>query len=370
MNRHLSRSLLLVLLLGSLAACGQAAPDDDDDAPPPANQVIEVTVATPQQQTFHDTIKAWGSADPVYPIAVNLPHGGRVADLNVAPGQAVKRGDRLLTVAPDPTAQAAFRQAQTAVTLAAGELKRTEQLAAERLATQSQLATARKALADAQAALEAQRALGGGAGTEPVKAPLDGVVTDVNVKLGERFAANAQLLSFTPAHSLLAQLGVQPEDGDALHEGMPVALHAVYGHGVDMRGKLSMVGQSVDPQTHLVPVIAELPATGRVPAAGTLLAATIQTADYRAWALPRAAVLHDDQGDFVWLDDHGHAKRVGVTLRHPDGDPVGVLGPLGAGSRVIVVGAYELNDGDAVKSHASTAAAATAPAAATSSRAQ
>lgn len=368
MNRCLSRSLLLVLLIAGLAGCGRATPDEDDDASAPVNQVVDVTVATPRQQIFHDTVEAWGSADPVYPIAVNLPHGGRVADLNVAPGQAVKRGDRLLTVAPDPAAQATFRQAQTAVTLAAGELKRTEQLAAGRLATQSQLATARKALADAQAALEAQRALGGGAGTEPVKAPLDGVVTDVNVKLGERFAASAQLLSFTPAHSLLAQLGVQPEDGDALHEGMPVSLHAVYGKGVDMLGKLSMVGQSVDPQTHLVPVIAELPATGRVPAAGTLLAATIQTADYRAWALPRASVLHDDKGDYVWLDDRGHAKRVAVTLRHPDGDTVGVLGPLAAGSRVIVVGAYELNDGDAVKAQAPGARPTAAPAVAKPSR--
>lgn len=370
MNRHLTRSLLLALLLGALAACGHAAPDEDDAAAAPANQVVDVTVATPRQQTFHDTVKAWGSADPVYPIAVNLPHGGQIADLNVAPGQAVKRGDRLLTVAPDPTAQASFRQAQTAVTLAAGDLKRTEQLAAERLATQSQLATARKTLADAQAALAAQRALGGGAGTEPVKAPLDGVVTDVSVKLGERFAANAQLLSFTPAHTLLAQLGVQPEDGDALREGMPVNLHAVYGKGVDMTGKLSMVGQSVDPQTHLVPVIAELPASGRIPAAGTLLAATIQTADYRAWALPRAAVLHDDKSDYVWLDDHGHAKRVAVSLRHPDGDTVGVLGPLDAQAQVIVVGAYELNDGDAVKAHAPGAASSTAPVAATSSHAQ
>lgn len=361
MNRCLSkRNLVIVLTIGWLAGCGDTAPDASDATPASAEHAsVAVTVAAPRQQTFHDTVEAWGSFDPQYPIAVNLPHGGQVADLNVAPGQAVRRGDRLLTVSPDPAARSAFRQAQSAATLAAGDLKRAGQLAAERLATQSQLATARKALADAQAALEAQRALGGGIGDEAVKAPLDGVVTAVNVKLGERFAANAPLLSFTPASTLLAQLGVQPDDGGKLRVGMPVQLHGVYGNGLDLVGKLSMVGQAIDPQTHLLPALADVPVSAAsAPVAGTALAATIQTAAYRAWAVPRAAVLHDQRGDYLFQVEHDqvehdqiehdHAKRIDVKLRSPTGDTIGVQGPLDAQASVIVLGGYELNDGDAV----------------------
>lgn len=228
MNRSvLLPNLCALLLLGLLAGCNHGAADDEDVAAP-AGQVA-VTTAAPVQQTFHDTVEAWGSAtgDPQHARTISLAHGGQVIAVNVAAGQTVKRGQPLLTVTPDPAARNTYQQAQSALALASGELKRTEQLAAQRLATQSQLATARKTLTDAQTALDAQHALGGGAAEEAVTAPADGVVTTLSVGLGDRFAANAPLLGFTPAHALVAQLGVQPEDAAKLHAGMPVQLRNV-----------------------------------------------------------------------------------------------------------------------------------------------
>lgn len=350
----MNRSLLLPLLCLLLAACSHGAADDEEEAAAMQGQVA-VTTATPVQQTFHDMVEAWGVAvgDPQHARAISLAHGGQVVALHVAAGQSVRRGQPLLTIAPDPAARSAYRQAQSALGLASGELQRTEQLAAQRLATQSQLATARKALADAQAALEAQRALGGGSAQETVSAPADGVVGALSVGLGERFAANAPLLGFTPEHALVAQLGVQPEDGARLHAGMPVQLRSVYGDKASFVGSLRMIGRSVDPQTHLLGAQVELPAeAGAALVAGAALDAQIRTADVTAWAVPRGAVLHDERGDYLFQVVHGHAKRVDVTLRSPAGDPVGVQGPLDAQAKVIVLGAYELADGDAVRESA------------------
>lgn len=351
----MNRALFLPLLCLLLAACGHGAADDDEAEAAVAKGQVAVTTATPVQRSFHDTVEAWGSAagDPQHARAISLAHGGQVVALNVAAGQSVRRGQPLLTIAPDPAARSAYRQAQSALELARGELQRTEQLAKQRLATQSQLAAARKALADAQAALEAQRALGGGSAQETVSAPADGVVGALSVGLGERFAANAPLLSFTPAHALVAQLGVQPEDGARLHAGMPVRLRAVYGDQAGLVGTLRMIGQSIDPQTHLLDAQVELPAeAGAALVAGAALEAQIRTADFNAWAVPRAAVLHDEHGDYLFEVVRGHARRIAVTLCSPAGDPVGVQGPLDAQAKVIVLGAYELADGDAVRESA------------------
>lgn len=351
MNRPATLPVLCVVLLcGLLSGCGKAAPDDDEAAVPAG--AVAVTTTAPVQQTFHDSIEAWGSAagDPQHARSISLGHGGQVTALQVAAGQSVKRGQPLLTITPDPAQRSAYQQAQTALTLAAGELKRTEQLASQRLATQSQLATARKALADAQSALAAQRALGGDAATETIDAPADGVVTGLQVGLGERVAANAPLLSFTPTHALLAVLGVQPEDGARLRPGMSVQLQPVYGARQTFAGTLRMVGQSIDPQTHLLNAQVELPATASASlVAGAPLDAQIRTADFTAWSVPRAAVLHDEHGDYLFQLEQGHAKRVNVKLRSAQGDPVGVDGPLDAKAKVIVLGVYELNDGDAVR---------------------
>lgn len=345
--------VLLPALCLLVAACSHGAADEEDT--PAAKGQVAVTVASPVRQTFHDTVEAWGEAagDPRRARAISLAHGGQVAALDVAAGQTVQRGQPLLRVTPDPAARNAYQQAQSALELSRGELRRTGQLAAQRLATQSQLAAARKALADAQAALDAQRALGGASAQEIVTAPADGVVTSLGVGLGDRFAANAPLLGFTPAHALVALLGVQPEDGAKLRAGMPVQLHGVYGDQASFSGSLRMIGQAIDPQTHLLPAQVELAAdAGASMRAGAPLAAQIRTADFIAWAVPRAAVLHDAHGDYLFQLEHGHAKRVGVSLRSAAGDPVGVQGPLDAQAKVIVLGVYELGDGDAVQESA------------------
>lgn len=350
MNRTfpMMRYWCTALLLGALAGCGGAV--DQENAT--AGGEVAVTTVLPVQQTFHDRVEAWGRAvgDPHQARAISLAHGGQIVAVRVAAGQSVTRGQALLTIAPDPAARNAYQQAQSALTLARGELTRSEELAAQRLATQSQLAGARKALADAQAALATQRALGGGATEETVNAPAAGVVTTLGVGLGERFAANAPLLGFTPAQALVAELGVQPEDGAKLAAGMAVQLRRVYGEGDEFSGRLGMIGQAIDAQTHLLPARVELGAEADATlVAGAALKARIETAAYTAWAVPRAAVLRDNKGDHLFQIEGGHARRVDVRVRNPDGDTLGVDGPLDAQAKVIVLGAYELGDGDAVR---------------------
>ncbi|GLQ98860.1 efflux RND transporter periplasmic adaptor subunit [Dyella mobilis] len=353
MNRFLLTRATLVALLALLAGCsggggGGAADDDDADV---SGQVL-VTTALPASQTFHDTIQAWGTAvgDPHRASVISLGHGGQVIGAEVTAGQQIKRGQTLLRIAPDPATRNAYRQAQSALSLASGELKRTEQMAAQHLATQSQLAAAHKALDDAQAGVDAARALGGGEAEEIIGAPADGVVTSLNVNLGDRFQADASLLTFTPAHGLVARLGVQPQDGAGLKSGMAAQVQGVYGRGETFSGRVEMVGQAVDAQTHLLPLQVSLPPeAGASLVAGSAVQASIDTASYTAWALPRAAVLHDDRGDYVFAVDRDHAKRIDVSLKHPEGDTVGVQGALDAKTRVIVLGSYELNDGDAVR---------------------
>lgn len=352
MNRSvLTHAALAALMLVLLAGCGGHSGADDDEAPEVKGTVL-VTTAAPVSQTFHDTIQAWGAAvgDPHRASTVSLGHGGQIIGVATAIGQSAQRGQTLLRVAPDPVARNAFLQAQSALDLATGELKRTEQMASQHLATQSQLAAARKALDDAKAGLEAQRALGGGTTEEAVTAPADGVVTALNVNLGDRFQAGTALLSFAPSHALVARLGAQPQDGVQLKAGMPVDVQSTYSSSETLHGRLDVVGHAIDAQTHLLPLQVELsPDAGNVLVSGMAVQATIETSNYTAWALPRSAVLQDDKGDYIFIVDHDHAKRVDVTLKHPEGDTVGVQGSLDGKMRVIVLGNYELDDGDAVR---------------------
>ena len=102
---------------------------------------------------------------------VNLPYVARIAQMRVQAGQSVTRGTPLFVVQADPAAVLAATQAKSAVTLAQGELARTQSLYDKGLATQSQLATARKAAEDAQQALAAQNQTGVAGGNKIIAAP-------------------------------------------------------------------------------------------------------------------------------------------------------------------------------------------------------
>lgn len=133
----------------------------------------------------------------------------------------------------------------------------------------------------------------------------------------------------------------------------PRCKRSVYGSAAGFSGRLSMVGQAVDAKTHLLSAQVDIPAQAAAAlVAGAALNAQIQTAGYTAWAVPRAAVLHDGKGDYLFQVEHGRAKRINVSVSHPAGDVIGVRGPLDAHARVIVLGVYELNNGDAVRESA------------------
>lgn len=338
----------LILLL---AACSSGKPTDE--AQPP----IEVSTAMPVRRTFHAQVAAFGqlAADSRNALSLSLPQAGEVIDTEALSGQRVKRGDALLKLATDPVTRSAYLQAQSTLHVARDDLARTMRLHAGKLATNAQLDAARKAAADAQAALDAQAKLGGGQAVVTLPAPADGVVTTLDVRRGQRLAAGTALLQFTPDTALAAQLGVDPGAAASVHTGMPVTLKPVYAarSASPLHATVAIVGDAVNPQTHLVDVVATLDAKTPLPA-GTALSASIATTPITAWAVPRDALQSDEQGDFVLQIEQGKARRVDVKVLAPDGSPVGVEGALDVRAPVITLGSYEVSNGDPVRVPAPT----------------
>jgi RND family efflux transporter MFP subunit len=329
-----------------LAACSSGKPSNE------AQPAIEVSAVMPVRQTFHAEVAAFGqlAADNRNALSLSLPQAGEVTATETVAGQRVKRGDPLLKLATDPATRSAYLQAQSAMTVARDDLARTTRLQAEKLATNAQLDTARKALADAQAALDAQAKLGGEQPVVMLQAPADGVVTTLNVRRGQRVAAGTALLQFTPYAALAAQLGVDPGAAAGIRTGMPVTLDPVYAvrGAAPLHATVAMVGDALNPQTHLIDVVATLNTKPPMPA-GTALSASIATTPVTAWAVPRDALQSDEQGDFVLQVEQGKAVRVDVKVLSPNGSPVGVDGALDARAPVITLGSYEVSDGDPVR---------------------
>lgn len=310
---------------------------------------VSVETVAMKQLQMTDIVSGYGSVSPDTRSleAISLPRPGQIVRLLVSPGQTVKKGSALLQFGTGADASMNYQQARQAVDFATSEVTRIGQLVAQQLATQSQLAAANKALADAKAALHAQERIGAGRALEQVNAPFDGIVMSVQAAQGDRLAAGAPLLQLARAGGQRVLLGVEPDDVMRVRPGMAVSVVPVFSSETRVHGRVAQVFGMINPQTQLVDVLVKVSDGGLMP--GTRVRAEIEVAKQTAWVVPRSAVLQDDKGAYLFQVAQGKARRINVQTGLEHNGLIAVQGPFDTGEAVVSLGNYELRDGMAVR---------------------
>jgi len=330
-----------VLLLSALFAAGTGFA-----ANLPSVQVETVAL---KQQPMADTVSGYGVVSPDTRAlqTVSLPRPGQIVRLLVSAGQVVKKGVPLLEFATGANAALGYRRARHAVDFARSETARIEQLLSQQLATQSQLAAAKKTLADAEAALRAQETIGAGQPLEQVSAPFDGVVVTLQAAQGDRLSAGAPVLQLARSGEQRVVLGVEPDNVARVHPGMAVSVTAVFDPERKVVGRVAQVFGMINPQTQFVDVLVAVPGGGLMP--GTRVHARIALSRKAEWVVPRSAVLRDAQGAYIFQVRAGKAHRVNVRTGLERDGLIAVQGAFSASEPVVSLGNYELRDGMAVR---------------------
>lgn len=344
----------LLLLVAATVWTGAATAATDAAARPQ----VAVALAQPQLRSIAQPVDGYGviGADVDAAMNVNLSYTAKVAQFAVQAGQRVKRGATLFVVQPDPSALNAERQAATSARLAREDLAQTQALFKQALATRAQLEAANKAAADAQAALDMQHEMGVGKPRAAIVAPADGVVLQILVAQGDVVQAGGAILklSASPRGSAATQqvvLGVEPDAAASIQPGDNVVLRGLSPaqSKVEVKGSVRAIGGAVDAQSGQVNVSIAADLTGSPLLPGTHVRGTIDTRNGVHWVVPRAALLSDDKGAYVFQVDQQHqARRVSVQPKVERGGDYGVDGKVVPGLGVVVVGNYELHEGDAV----------------------
>jgi RND family efflux transporter MFP subunit len=323
-------------------------------APAPAATAVTATAlvktAPLKKLDLSDYLTAFGVVAPGLDVAISFPRAGQVSRLLVIPGQRVSQGRPLVTLTSDPNARLAYEQALSAVDFARGELRRNQELFALQLATQSQVDAARKALADAEAFLATQRMLGGAVGSATVTAPFDGVVDSVFVAQGDRIMPGAVIMQLGHTDMLRVRLGIEPTDSRLVHVGMPVTILQLDDSTKSVSVSIAESHGLVNPMTQLIDAVAMVPfsrATFLVP--GMHVRATIKVGQHSSFVAPRAAVLSDAAGAYVFQVSGGKAHRVDVTQGMESQGMIAISGRINPALPIVVLGNYELQDGMPVR---------------------
>jgi membrane fusion protein (multidrug efflux system) len=339
------RRFLTLLTVGLASVACRKAP-----ATAPAAVTALVQTQPLQQRTLTDSLTAFGDVMTGQVEAISFPRAGQVSRLLVVPGQRVTRGQPLATLMSDPNAKLAYAQAVSAVNFARGELQRNQELFKLQLATQSQVDSAGKALQDAESNLAAQRQLGGDVGLATVTAPFAGVVTAVAVAQGDRIQPGAAILQVGHSDVLRVQLGIEPDDFHLMRVGMPVTLAPVDDPTKSVSATITDAQGLVDPRTQLVDAMVEVPASSStflVP--GMHVRSQINVGQHVSWAVPRASVLTDADGGYIFQVSANKAHRVNVTAGQESQGLIPISGALDSRLPVVILGNYELQDGMQVR---------------------
>jgi len=335
-----------------------------------AYKTARITVAPAAARVMAPTVRVTGtlSYDERRMAIATARIGGRIARVVADYGQPVSAGEALAWIdSPDLGAgQAEYRRAVTMTRLRKAEYERAELLLegqaisrgellrreADWRAAQAELQTAEQKLLImglSQPEVKALSKDGAEVGhVYPVRAAIDGRVTERRAVLGRVVAADDELFTIAELDSLWLFLQVFEKDLPSVTQGAVVTL-TCESHPEDrFRGTIDFVGEVLDPHTRTVSARAVIANPDGDLKPGMFVYATIESrnadgsADSRL-AVPATAVANIEGQDVVFVrsDERSFEVRP-VVLGEAVGDWVEVRSGLNEGEPIAVVGVFTL----------------------------
>ena len=300
---------------------------------------------------------------------VTLQLTGRVTAVYAKIGDFVRQGQPLLVVesadadlavSTSLQTQASVTQSKSALAKAQLDLNRQKDLfdhgavpEKEVLNGQAVLVQMQAGVEQAQAAAEQSRRrlliLGISPGSfgqrVTVNAPISGKVLEMSVANGEfRNDLSVPLMTIADLSSVWVTSDVPETSIRLVRVGEPARIQLSAYPGETFLGRVTLIGDVVDPQTRTVKVRAELPNPG-----GRLkpeMFGNIQLSEHNELrpTVPAAAIVSTDGKAIVWREkSRGVFQRVTVTLGTQTGDRVAIISGLAAEDRVVVDGVMLLS---------------------------
>jgi len=353
-------------------AVGEAREADGTVVIPPESpklQQIRVDTVKAAEVPF-DVVTSPGKieANPNLMSRVVLPVAGRVDSVLVKIGDAVERGQPLLTLeSPDAdAAESAFLQAEAAVTQAKANLNKAQadfdratDLFEHNAVAKKDVLTADNALAQSKAALEQAQAAREQAvrrlallGLKPgsfgqkvtVRAPIAGKVLEMSVAPGEyRNDTTAPLVTIADLRTVWVSSDVAESAIRFIRPGERIDVTLSAYPGETFRARVTRIADTVDPQTRTIKVRAEMDNAHerfRPEMFGTIR----HTEETRVVpVIPVGAVVEGDGKTVAYVEKApGRFRPVEVKVGDRTGNVLPVEAGLRTGDRIVVDGAMLL----------------------------
>ena len=342
-------------------ADGAAAPGGKGKgAQPPA----VVNVVAPQRQDVAVVQQANGTVTPIRTVDLHPQTTATIRQVHIKEGQFVKQGELMFSLddredrANLDKAQAQVERDRASLADLERQFKRSQDLFAQHFIAQSAVDTLRAQVDQARATLQADiaaaRASSVTTSYTAIRAPMSGRVGGINVYPGSLVQPATSLTTITqldpitvaftlPESSLPALLAAQKR-GKVEVEALPGADLA------PVKGQLSFVDNTVDPQAGTIKVKAEFDnrETTLWPGQYVNTKVIVQTLK-DAVVIPQNAIITNAQGTFVYVLEKDHSARLVPVQRVYGAGVDAAVSGLAGSEQVITDGKQNVRPGAKVR---------------------
>lgn len=369
----MKKTMIALLTAALLAGCGEEKStqtsqvvQDPLSVTPAAELVSQLKVAEVGKASVAEMLRVTGNIDfdeqRVARIGATVT--GRVVEVDVLPGQEVKKGELLarLNSSELSSQQLAYLKARAQLELNRRAAERAKALLAadvigaaelQRRESEYQISVAEtRAAADqlrllgfSEAALSRLGSQGAVDSVTPVSASRPGTVVERRVAMGQVVQPADTLFVIADLSRVWAVAQVPEQQVGQVRVGQQVSIEVPALGNEPRVGKLIFVGQTVDPETRTVLVRTELDNRDGALKPAMLATMLIEARPSEKLVVPASAVVREGEDEFVFIaGEAGQYRLVKVKLAPEQGGRRVVLSGLKGGEKLVVEGAFHLNN--------------------------
>lgn len=340
-------------------AAREASPDTVHFAPDaPQLAFVKAAPAEAFPEPLIGALNARITYDDNHTARVFPPIAGRVIKIASDAGQRVKAGDALLWIDSPDYAQGASDSLKAEADLKHKKeaYERAKQLYEARSLAQKDLESAeadwRQAEAEAQRARARMKNLSGSGETEAhgkfiLRAPIGGVVSERQVNAGSEVAPDAPnpLFVITDPDHVWVSAELPEQQIGKLKSGQPVSIEVDAYPGETFAGRVTVIGEALDPVMRRVQVRCEVDNPGHKLKPEMYARITpVMDGNTKVPRVPNAALFTQGLYSYIFVEKSpGVLQRRRVTLGMQDADFTYIKDGLAPGERIVTSGALLLN---------------------------